>query len=800
MDQQCLLNLPSDEDLIQANKLFETALMLLEQKRPIDKAIKCIQKAITLDDKNYRYWQLLGEAYFHRGSLNPSINSFIKSQNLALQEETEDEDELQAKEFACTHSKLRMSDIRLQAGHLDEAATGYTEIIATNPDHVDALMGLSKTNLARSKQNFSQGLVKSGHVYCMQALTLVLKAIRHANQVSEAWQLASDCCLTQFVAGQRGQFETKLNEELPDSDQGGVIIINKWTCIELAQKFLCKALENAEPSQSHKLWHNIGNCLYFRALMIKADDKSTRDMLLTRAIKSYLKALDLDRNSSQIRNSIGIASYHLGLKNIAQSFLIKSIHTDVNTSEIQYSNLGYIYLNENELDKASAAFDRCQAEEPIYPRSWLGKSLVYEKIAVDNLSYLRHCHRLGNNYDSQLKFASKIVSLPDSNKHSKDKVDALDCMRRIINYDDKSALVWNTLGLIYERSGFINDARRCFELANAIEPINDKIVMNRIRQTYNNECYSDHNETNQGKIDCIKRSQELADEQAVFLQNFIYYLFKNGDYRLVESKLLQLLNGITKQPGQEDIVALASTRMLLGLAKHKINQNSCLFQTNVEPLSRTKSIESVINLTIMMIISCKIDDMQYQKKLANELTSALQIYIESKSQQFDDTFYSKDGYWIKMALFSSIFCLQGQVSLIGRILARHPTVAELWLFKGLENMFSEIRKQDATIYCINKAILIGSMNPDLVFVGELLLCILTVSAQKIPMTIEKRSKFLRQAIFKYPHYDKLRCILDQLSCDAKQLSQFAKKGNLLTGINSDIFSVAMNHVANKLFL
>lgn len=119
--------------LLQANKLYQTGVLLIYGKRKsIDRAIKCIQRAITLKRSDYKYWQLLGEAYYQRGSLGNAINSFINSLKIVEEstQTTQDVDEEKRQQADCTYSRMRMSDIRLSVGHLSEAALGYANIIA----------------------------------------------------------------------------------------------------------------------------------------------------------------------------------------------------------------------------------------------------------------------------------------------------------------------------------------------------------------------------------------------------------------------------------------------------------------------------------------------------------------------------------------------------------------------------------------------------------------------------------------------------------------------------------------------
>lgn len=634
----------------QAETLFKTGVNLIEQKKSIDKAIKCIQRAIRLNDSNYRYWQYLGEAYFLRGSLNPAINCFKKSLDLAELQQ----DRTQTWEADTIRSRLGMSDIRLSVAHLDEAASGYSEIIEKHPDNVIAILGLSKTELEMSKRRFSSGLVKSGHTHCMKALNLVIRAIQIEPNQCVSWKLASDCCLLQFTRGQRGFFEAKIEQKFPGSPDGP-FLIDRVTCIGLAQRFLCKAVEIEDPKRSASLWHNLGLCLYFKSKVSKERDEQVT--LLKRSIKCLLKALKHDRNNSLVRNSLGVVAFDLNLPNLGQSFIIKSIQSSFTSAEMQFSNLGYIYLHIGDHTKARVAFERCQAEDPLYSRSWLGISMVNEHLGLDNLSQLRHCHRLGNLYESQLKFASKVVGLPHIDEFKKDVVDALDCMQRIIHYDSRFIEALNILGLIFERCRFFSQAKESFDTAYTFSPNNPKIIFNRLRQqdNLNQGCWFEDGEKID-RSDLIKKAEELARaENRDYALNYIYYLFKNCDFNSVSAELTRLLNKID----QDEFPIKASVQILLGLAASKQEGDSkSWFFKNILDSSSINCIESVINLTCLMLTASAAGDQQVVDNIGDELAKNLMMFCSNTTTKFETLFYSKEGFWLRLALFGSIFSLK----------------------------------------------------------------------------------------------------------------------------------------------
>lgn len=781
------------QQLSQANKLYQTSVELIYGKRKsVDKAIKCVQRAIVLDDPNYKHWQLLGEAYYQRGSLNPAINCLRKSLDRAEQQLTKpdiDDDERTRVQADCTYSKLRMSDIRLSVLHLDEAIQGYSDIIHGDANNVAALLGLAKARLQLARSCFSNGLVKSGHEHCMASLQFALRSTCLSPHLCYTWKLASDCCLIQVLFGKRGPFSSTIDVPNYPGAKQGVLVVNQVTCVELAQQFLCKALAVEQFKDSACLWHNLGISLYLKFKLIESDHHrasgETRS-LLKKSLKCLFKALEQDRTSSQVRNSIALVAFHLNFLNTSQSFLIKSIQTNMSTSEMQFSNLGYIYLQTDEIRLANVAFKRSQAEEPLYSRSWLGNALTSDP---DNMTFLRHCHKLENSYESQLMYATKVAGLRHTGSSDKDLINALDCMRRIINYNDTSLISQNTLGLLLERCGFIEEAMKCFEMALKISPTDARIIFNKLRLMKPTESDGLHEDMDVQFIRSAERLAE-ADSQECKL-NLIYHLFRNGKFRSIGSRVSKVMEKMPPKDGREKIGA----QILLAMADKMEGRDfrSWLLK-NINHPHGTVCVESVISLFCLMLFGSLAADQNLVDRAGNELKNCLISYLSTKTTQFADLFYSLEGYWTRLSLFSSIFI--NRSNLIRPMVALFPMIPDLWLFLGLSLMSRESTLSRAH-YCITRASLIGSANANLTSVCDMLLAILSNMqvdnkvARAKQIDLLTRGAHLCRAIYKCPNSSILwDCLIkESKSCDKNRSVE-----------NVKLFQCAVDHTMRTMIL
>lgn len=773
--------------LAHAEKLFQTGILLIYgRKKLIDKAIKCVQRAINLNEQNYRYWKLLGEAYYQRGSLNPAINCFMRS--LSLAEQTLcglDEEERGRCVSNCTYSMMRMSDIRLSVGHLDEALTGYSDIIKKEPGNAAAIVGFAKTNLQLARNSFSAGLVKLGHSQCMTALESALKAIKLCPHLCLTWKLAADCCLIQFLFGQRSRISMNIEIQFPGSTEQG-LILERYACLELAQKFLCKSIHVEGFKDSVSLWHNLGVTLYLKSTLNKKDEE--RESNLKLALRCLLKALDCDKSNSQVKNSIGVVAFHLNLLKSAQTFLIKSIQSNLSTSEVQFSNLGYIYLQKGEFRLASVAFSRCQAEEPLYFRSWLGNALVNDQHNIDNLFQLRHCHKLENNYESQVMYATKVSSLPHLGIYTKDVVSALDCSKRMINYDDRCIELNNSLGLLYERTGFNDQARRYFDIAYNLQPNNSRVIMNRLRLVVPSDsvCPGGRDmECSEG--DFIKAAEKLSRiGNKEYILNYIYFLFKSGNYKDISERMTKLIEKLDSNKVEHKIGA----QILLALAFKADNQDykSWLFKNVIDSQDRW-SIELLINNLSLMILGKSTNDTQIVDLVTKNLTSNLITYLSTQVQPMAQLLNSIDGFWILFVILCSIFCLRNESRLVQQLVALFPTVPEFWILLGLSFIVGG-KESSLAIFCIEQANIMESTNPDLNAAGDMLMAVLEISdVKQEPKKKSRLIKLLSRAIHKCPHYGLLWVLL--LNLDSQKQS---RGSNLIEEKRRNLFNLAIDHM------
>lgn len=95
---------------------------------------------------------------------------------------------------------------------------------------------------------------------------------------------------------------------------------------------------------------------------------------------------------------------------LAQHCFIKALEID--KVAVVWTNLGVLYLSQNQLKLANMAFRQAQQSEPSYGNAWTGQALVAEIMDPNEaLDLLCHSITLGYHDESAIQYAYFVCSL-----------------------------------------------------------------------------------------------------------------------------------------------------------------------------------------------------------------------------------------------------------------------------------------------------------------------------------------------------------------------------------------------------
>lgn len=493
--------------------LFQLGIKYLNSN-DFSEAVKCFQKCIRYNSQDYRSWECLAEAYFHRGSLKASINTFQRSVTC---EDAKNDGQLEA------YARLRCADIKRSIGHFEAALTDYKFILEKH-DNVAALIGCAETKIMMAKEAFDQSLFSNGHKFCDEALELSFKAAQLKPNLSTVWQFCADACLTACLFG-KTSFKTNI-AIISEED------LQKTDFINLAEKFCLRSIY-VNKSNGY-LWHSLG-LVYWLKYLESFD--SSRDMWIKKSIHCLLKSLTFNTTNPQFWNALGVIACFSDDLDIAQHALIKSISLSKSSNELQWTNLGAIYfrfaslLNDNQdkskriLHLAHKAFANAQADEPDLVNCWMGLALIAESVEhekSETLDLFRHCDVLSNYPMAQIGFANQLFNNISLEGDATLIQQATDSLVRFIRWNNNSYIAYNFLSLLLERCNATYLAHKACEKALSLFfNIDNENAKNAILLNYNRLLTKQHLET-------IDFSNTAESSQKLLLT--LFTLWSTKDY------------------------------------------------------------------------------------------------------------------------------------------------------------------------------------------------------------------------------------------------------------------------------
>ncbi|XP_076315267.1 tetratricopeptide repeat protein 37 [Tachypleus tridentatus] len=444
-------------------------------------SVLSLQNALKADSSDIHCWECLGDAYLQRGSFSAALKAFTKAS------------ELQPNQL---YPQYQKANIKQLLGSYKEAIEEYQCILELEPGYVPVLKGLTEAHLQQARLHFSKFLFGLALDSCNAALQTVSTAVLSTPNFACLWKLAGDACMLSASLGPQ-KFSLLVPEVLFSQGLNSQKLkkICKSEAMTLAGMLYSRGLSLLPEVPG--LWHDLGFCYYFQA-QESSDSQFARE-LAKKSIMCLKKAVSMQSTSPHTWNSLGVVSMspHVKNYNLAQHCFIKSISCEPNNF-VAWSNLGVLYLQNDNIQLAHEAFKVAQSLEPSYLVCWIGQALIAERVNhPDTLDLFRHTTLLGEHPEGLLGYAHWVcTSLQDLGNRNTSfykynivqmraistAVDALTKFTRKI-HDNSSAFCM--LGLVLERERLYRGASWAFKMSLLLlEGDSSDEIIDKVRTNY----------------------------------------------------------------------------------------------------------------------------------------------------------------------------------------------------------------------------------------------------------------------------------------------------------------------------
>ncbi|XP_073447000.1 superkiller complex protein 3 isoform X3 [Dendrobates tinctorius] len=367
------------------------------------KAVSDLHAALRADPTDPNCWECLGEAYLSRGGYSTALKSFMKASEL-------NPDSM--------YSAYKIASIKQLLGTYTEAVTEYQHIVQKSGEYVPALKGLGECHLMLAKGALADFLDGKAVYLIEKGLEYLTRAVQQHPDLLCLWKLLGDSCSCLHLASPAKVSVHVMGAIVgQNTDQK---LLNKSEILGLGGRCYGRALK-LQPSAN--IWCDLGINYFYQAQHALISDHvgSNQSDLLEKSMQCIKKAIMMDSSNHQYWNALGVISCSNDVnKALAQHAFIKSIQCQQNNA-IAWTNLGALYLLNENIELSHQAFKVAQSLDPSYVRCWIGQALIAETVgSYETMDLFRHTTELNMNTEGAKGYAHWVCMtlLDKSNRNT----------------------------------------------------------------------------------------------------------------------------------------------------------------------------------------------------------------------------------------------------------------------------------------------------------------------------------------------------------------------------------------------
>jgi superkiller protein 3 len=385
-------------------------------KQEYQKSIVSFLSALRISPDDYYSYVGLGESYHNSGRYNSASRAFNYAENPTdnvLKKRSDDES---------WFTKYMLANVNRELSEFDDALTGYEKVLATRPKEFGVSIALLQTLVEKGWRCVETGFFGEAIDSAIRGLEVAATITEYKPDAFNLWKAIGDACsLFSWVQERLPEFPaddvvdlllSKSDIELDFDANKDVDGIGKDDLVSLKSDetpMLTRALRAAILAQKRAIascahdkhaqavaWYNLGWTEHRAHVCVEqeGDNDGRITNFLRAAMKCFHRAIGLEAGNSEFWNSLGVITTTLNAK-VAQHAFVRSLHLN-DRSVHTWTNLGALYLLQNDTELAHQAFSRAQSQDPEYSLAWVGEGLVALLFgdAKEALSHFTHAFEL----------------------------------------------------------------------------------------------------------------------------------------------------------------------------------------------------------------------------------------------------------------------------------------------------------------------------------------------------------------------------------------------------------------------
>ena len=369
--------------------------------REYQKSIVSFQSALRSSPENYHCWVGLGESYHNSGRYIAATKAFEHAQQL---EGTLEDDSVKFTWF----SKYMLANVKRELGQYDDAIARYQEVLSIRPAEYGVSIALLQTLVEGAWHSIELGFFGRAVDAAREAIEVAKDIAKEHHESFNLWKAVGDACsIFTYASAYASRFPTQvllslleadidvqvysilaeidginddtLRARLQSNQQTASPLQSSINAAILAQKRAVHVCASDKYARA-VAWYNLGWTEH-RAHVCSQDGLSTilnpkKKPLkhLKASIQAFKKAIEFEAGNAEFWNSLGIVTTELNPK-VSQHSFVRSLYLNDKNGRV-WTNLGTLYLIQNDIQLANDAYTRAQSSDPDYAQAWLGQGLL----------------------------------------------------------------------------------------------------------------------------------------------------------------------------------------------------------------------------------------------------------------------------------------------------------------------------------------------------------------------------------------------------------------------------------------
>lgn len=365
-------------------------------KQDYAKSIVSFQSALRIAPNDYHSWVGLGESYHNSGRYIAATKAFQHAEKFEHEVE-------QQRSGETWFAKHMLANVKRELGDYDEAIKGYRNVLASRPAEHGVSIALIQALVESAWDGIDKGLFGYSTMRASEAIDVALQLVDGRSDAFNLWRAIGDAtsvfsCVQDRISDFPTDKITQLLQAGNDSDaykmfadvdgvgldffttdsnaKDGGEGLSLRRCLHatiLAHKRATYVSANDLHAQA-VAFYNLGWAEHRAHTCLSVGSKKKSTKYLKTAVRSFKRAIELEAGNSEFWNALGVAISELNPK-VAQHSFVRSLFLNERSSQA-WTNLGTLYMLQNDYMLANEAFTRAQSSDPDYAHAWVGQGLL----------------------------------------------------------------------------------------------------------------------------------------------------------------------------------------------------------------------------------------------------------------------------------------------------------------------------------------------------------------------------------------------------------------------------------------